>query len=132
MPRLQPLLAAVVTTWGLAGAPAEARTPLQAARQAFEAELGRQCSARHLENMTAGDLEGLMEAFEARFTPSQMRQVQDAVGLRCARIEAGLTCGNNASLEVYRRQGRLRPFVRHACASGWSCKGFADCARTGR
>src|SRR6185437_12652318 len=60
MPRLQPLLAAVVTTWGLAGAPAEARTPLQGARQAFEAELGRQCPAQHLENMTAGDLEGLM------------------------------------------------------------------------
>jgi hypothetical protein len=130
MPRLQPLLVAAVMAWALAVPPAGARTPLQAARQAFEAELGRQCPAQHLENMTAGDLDGLMESFQTRFTPPEIRQVQDAVGLRCARIEAGLTCGNNASLEVYRRQARLKAFVREACASGWSCKAFADCVLT--
>jgi hypothetical protein len=96
----------------------------------YLAELKRQCPAQRLENMTAGDLELLMEGFEPRLTPAQKRQQQDAVGVRCARIEAGLSCGNAATLETYRSLGLLKDFVREACASGWSCKGFADCVQT--
>lgn len=128
----QLLLAAAVALLAIAGAPASATTPLQGARHAFEAELNRQCPRQRLQDMTAGDLELIMEGFETRFTPTQTRQLQDVIGYRCARIEAGLTCGNNASLVVYRRLGLLKAFVREACASGWTCEGFAACSQTGR
>jgi hypothetical protein len=95
----------------------------------YDDELRRQCPANHLENMTAGDLEHLMEGFETRLTPAQKRQQQDAVGARCARIEAGLSCANGATLDTYRRLGLLKDFVRQACDSGWACKGFADCVQ---
>jgi hypothetical protein len=126
-PQLLLIVSAIVLA---AATPATARTPLQGARQAFDAELRRQCPAQRLQDMTAGDLEGLIEGFETRFTPGQTRQLQDAIGYRCARIEAGLTCGDNASLEVFRRQGALKAFTREACASGWSCRAFADCTQT--
>jgi hypothetical protein len=95
----------------------------------FVAELNRQCRARDLQDMTAGDLELIMEGFVARLTVAQRHKVEDAVGYRCARIEAGLTCANTASLDAFRRLGVLRSFVTEACATGWSCKGFADCAQ---
>jgi hypothetical protein len=93
----------------------------------YLAELKRQCPAQHLENLTAGDLELLMEGFEPRLTPAQLRQQQDAIGVRCARVEAGLSCGNFATLETYKKLGLLKDFAQAACASGRSCKGFADC-----
>lgn len=101
----------------------------QGVTPSYLAELKRQCPAQHLQNMTAGDLELMMEGFEPRLTPAQKRQQQDAVGARCARIEAGLSCGNAATLETYKALRLLKAFVHEACASGWSCKGFLDCAR---
>jgi hypothetical protein len=95
----------------------------------YLAELKKHCPAQRLDNMTAGDLELLMEGFETRLTPAQKRQQQGAVGVRCARIEAGLSCANSATLDTYRRLGLLKDFAREACASRWSCKGFADCVQ---
>lgn len=126
----QLLLAAALAILAAAPASSGAKTPLQNARQAFEAEAARQCPTQRLQDMTAGDLELLMEGFEARLTPAEKRQNEDAVGYHCARIEAGLTCGNSATLSVYQRIGKLKAFVHDACASGWTCKAFADCTRT--
>jgi len=103
--------------------------PASAAPLALLPEFARQCPTHHLENMTAGDLEGLMEDFQPRLTPAQTRLAQDLVGERCARIEAGLSCGNAATAEAYRRSHLLQAFVHEACASGWTCRGFADCTQ---
>jgi hypothetical protein len=104
-------------------------TPYDRAMRPFIAELDRQCPGRRLQDLSAGDLELVMEGFEERLAPAQRRQVQDAVGYRCARIEAGLTCGNVASLDVFRRIGVLPRFVHEVCATTWTCRGFADCAQ---
>src|ERR1700759_2680537 len=87
----------------------------------FIAELHRQCPRQHLENMTAGDLELIMEGFEEHFSPAETRQLQDAIGERCAKGEAALTGGNTASPAVFRRQNRLKAFVHAARASGGTC-----------
>jgi hypothetical protein len=107
---------------------ANAQTP--PVQRPFIAELHRQCPRQHLENMTAGDLELIMEGFEDRFTPAQKHLVQDAVGKRCALVEAGLSCANNATLTAYARLKVLKDFTHEACASGWTCRGFGDCAQT--
>jgi hypothetical protein len=100
-----------------------------APKSPYIAELNRQCPTRELQDLSAGDLELIMEGFEGRLTPAQRHKVEDAVGYQCARIEAGLTCGNNASLDTFRRLGLLRRFVGEACAAGWTCHGFADCVQ---
>jgi hypothetical protein len=102
----------------------------RAAPPAALPEFARQCPTRHLGNMTAGDLEDLMEDFQSRLTPAQTRVAQDMVGYRCARVEAGLSCGNAATVDAYRRFHLLKAFVREACASGWTCRSFGDCVRT--
>lgn len=107
---------------------ATAATPM--VDRPFLAELARQCPAQHLENLSAGGLELIMEGFEARFTPAQTRELQDTIGERCAKIEAGLSCGNGATLDLFRRRHMLKAFVREACASGVTCRSYADCTPT--
>jgi hypothetical protein len=126
----QLFLAAVAIVLSTVTVEAAPQTPQHRAVTPYVAELNRQCRARDLQDLTAGDLELIMEGFEDRLTLAQRHKVQDAVGYRCARIEAGLTCGNTASLDAFRRLGVLKRFVTEACASGWSCKGFGDCVQT--
>ena len=120
LPQLLPLAVALAFATG-------ARA--QGVTRPYLAELKRQCPAQRLENLAAGDLELLMEGFEPRLSPAQLRRQQDAVGVRCARVEAGLSCGNAATLDTYAKLGLLKAFVGAACASGWTCKAFADCTR---
>jgi hypothetical protein len=96
----------------------------------FVKELNRQCPGRGLHNLSAGDLELIMEGFGERLTPTQRHKIEDTVGYRCARIEAGVTCANSATLDAYRQLDVLRSFVHEACATKWTCKAFADCAQT--
>ncbi len=125
----QLFLAAAVIVHSTATVQAAPKTPRHRAMDPYVAELNRQCPTRDLQDLSAGDLERIMEGFEDRLTLAQRHRIQDAVGYRCARIEAGLTCGNVASLDAFRRLGLLRSFVTEACAAGWTCHGFADCAK---
>lgn len=121
-----------VLTLVLIGSVAHAapRTPYDRAMTPYVAALNRQCPSRKLEDLSAGDLELIMEGFVERLTPAQRRQVEDTVGERCARIEAGLTCANTASLDAFCRLGVLRSFAGEACATTWTCRAFADCTQT--
>lgn len=121
-----------VLTLVLIGSVAHAapKTPYYRAMTPYVAELNRQCPGRKLEDLSAGDLDPIMEGFVERLSPAQRRQVQDTVGERCARIEAGLTCANTASLDAFRRLGVLRRFAGKACATTWTCGAFADCTQT--
>jgi hypothetical protein len=127
MSRLVAALALVLIASASHAAP---KTPYDRAMTPYIAELNRQCPGRKLEDLSAGGLELIMEGFVERLTPAQRRQVQDTVGERCARIEAGLTCANTASLDAFRRLGVLRRFVDEACATTWTCRAFADCTQT--
>lgn len=127
MSRLVVALASVLIASASHAAP---KAPYDRAMTPYVVELNRQCPSRKLEGLSAGDLELIMEGFVERLTPAQRRQVQDTVGVRCARIEAGLTCANTASLDAFRRLGVLRSFAGEACATAWTCRAFADCTQT--
>ncbi|THD61600.1 hypothetical protein [Phenylobacterium sp.] len=106
----------------------QAQTPRS--ERPFFAELARQCPAQNLQKLSPADLDGFMEGFANRLTSAQARALQDTVGARCARIEAGLSCGNNATLDAYRRFHLLKAFTGKVCASGLSCRGVSDCIKT--
>jgi hypothetical protein len=125
----QLLLAAAAIVLATATVQAAPKTPRHGAVSPYVAELNAQCRARDLQDLSAGDLEQIMEGFDAKLAPAQRRKIQDMVGYRCARIEAGLTCANGATLKAYRRLGVLRQFVTEACASGWTCHGLGDCVQ---
>lgn len=123
------ILLALASMLVLGTAAAAPRSPYDRAMGPFVGELARQCPGRGLQDLSAGDLGLIMEGFVDRLTPDQRRQVQDAVGRRCARIEAGLTCANVASLDTFRRLGVLPRFVGEVCATRWTCRAVADCAQ---
>jgi hypothetical protein len=125
----QLFLVAAVIVHSTATVQAAPKTPQHRAIAPYVAELNRQCPARDLKDLSAGDLARIMEGFVERLPVAERHKVEDAVGERCARIEAGLTCANTASLDAFRRLGLLRGFVTEACAAGWTCHGFGDCAR---
>ena len=93
---------------------AQAQTPR--AKGAGLAEIARQCPRQHLGDLSALDLGRRMQAFEARLPESQRHAIQDTVGRRCALIEGGDTCANDAALSAYRRLKLMKAFAAAACA----------------
>ncbi|HZZ33390.1 MAG TPA: hypothetical protein VFE10_15520 [Phenylobacterium sp.] len=126
----QLFLAAVLFALVAPSTEAASKAPYGRAMNPFVAALNRQCPGRDLQDLSNGDLELIMEGFVARLPLAQRHKVEDAVGYQCARVEAGLTCANTASLEAFHRLGVLRHFAAEACATKWTCKAFADCTQT--
>jgi hypothetical protein len=112
----------------LATTPAQA-APLSHRAPPYVAELNRQCSGRRLQDLSPGDLELIMEDFETRLTPVQRRKIEAAIGERCLRVEAGISCGNAATLDVFRRERVLRSFVHDVCATTWTCGAYYTCTQ---
>ncbi len=113
----------------LATAPAQA-APRRHHPSPYNAELNRQCPGRRLQGLSPSDLELIMEDFEPRLTLSQRRQIEAAIGERCVRLEAGLSCSNAAAIEQFRGQGVLPSFVHAVCATTWSCGAYYTCTQT--
>jgi hypothetical protein len=123
----QLFLASAAAILAASAAEAAPKTHYQRAMDPLVAELNRQCPGRNLQNLTPADLGYIQEGFVATLTVAQRHTVEDAVGRRCAKIEAGLTCANNASLDTFRALHVLPQFTAAACATAWTCKGVADC-----
>jgi hypothetical protein len=93
----------------------------------FFAQLDRQCPGRKLEDLSAGDLELVMEGFEDGLSPSQRREIGRAIGESCRHTIAGLTCGNVATIHTFSRWRMLPSFAGAVCATTWRCVDFGDC-----
>jgi hypothetical protein len=115
-PQLFVAVAVMVLSTLTAGA--APKTPHRQVADPYAAELARQCPERGLRDLAPSDLGALMQGFTARLPPDQRHVVEDAVGERCARVEAGLTCANAASIAAFRRLGVLKAFVSAVCAAG--------------
>jgi hypothetical protein len=129
MPLPQLLAVAIALAALPAAVRAAPKTLYDRAMTPYVAELARQCPGRRLENLSPGDFELIMEGFEPGLTPDQRHQIEAAIGERCVRTEAGLTCGNTATLDVFRRQRLLKPFVHEVCATTWKCDAMYRCAQ---
>ncbi len=70
-----------------------------------------------------------MEDFETHLTLDQRHKIEAAIGERCVRVDAGLSCGNAATLDVFRRRGVLRSFVHEVCATTWTCGAYYTCTQ---
>jgi hypothetical protein len=98
----------------------------------YVAQLDRQCPGRRLQDLTAGDLELVMEGFEDRLAHRQRREIGRAVDHACAGTLAGLGCANTTTLRSFARMGLLPGFATAVCASGWRCAAPGACVETRR
>ena len=107
-------------------------TPYERVMAPYQAELDRQCPGRNLQDLTAGDLEFIMEGFQEDLPKVRLHRIARNVGHACARVIAGLGCANTETLLAFEHAGLLRSFTAHVCASPWRCTAPGECTETSR
>lgn len=127
----QPFVVALALAAPLPAAAAP-HTSYERAMAPYVAQLDRQCPGRKLEDLTAGDLDLVMEGFEDRLAGHERRALARAVSHACARTIAGLGCANTTTLRSFARMGILPRFAAAVCATDWRCAAPGECVETRR
>jgi hypothetical protein len=118
--------------------PLAALMPLGALGQAgnddpYRAALGKQCPDKHLEWLSPGELDDLIEVNFHDALPVPLQSKLDAADradkAACANGTAGLACFNAAYLKAMNEVSVLPRFVRLACGAGLICRAPGDCQR---
>lgn len=101
--------------------------------QPYHALLAKQCPAQHLEWLSPGELDDLIEVNFHDALPGSLQTKLDAADrtekAACANAMGGLSCFNAAYMRAMSDVGLLPRFAKLVCASGLSCKGQSDCTR---
>ncbi|HUO03373.1 MAG TPA: hypothetical protein VMU31_11375 [Rhizomicrobium sp.] len=99
----------------------------------YHALLAKECPAQHLELLSPGELDDLIEVNFHDALPGSLQTRLDTADRTekeaCANAVAGLACFNVAYLRAMSDVNLLPRFAKLVCASGLSCKGQSDCAR---
>ena len=102
---------------------------------AYRALLAKECPARHLEWLSPGELDDLIEVNFHDALPGALQARLDGADrterAACAHAMGGLVCFNAAYMRAMSAVGLLPRFARMVCGSGLSCKGQSLCARGG-
>lgn len=111
----------------LAGASAEPASPYQRAMGPYFAELAKQCPAKHLDELSPGDLRDALDDFKDR-QPREQREHLNAIELSsCARSAAGATCANVADIGAANDLQLTPLFAAKVCQSFKVCREQSDC-----
>ncbi|HEV7959546.1 MAG TPA: hypothetical protein VGP01_00835 [Rhizomicrobium sp.] len=99
----------------------------------FHALLAKQCPAKHLEWLSTGELDDLIEVNFHDALPGSFRTRLDAANENekraCASGTGGLACFNAAYIRAIGDVNLLPSFAKMVCVSGLSCKGQSDCEK---
>lgn len=95
--------------------------------------LAKECPAQHLEWLSPGELDDLIEVNFHDALPGSLQTRLDAADKTeksaCANAVAGLACFNAAYMRAINDVNLLPRFARLVCGSGLACKGQSECAR---
>jgi hypothetical protein len=99
----------------------------------FHALLAKQCPAKHLEWLSTGELDDLIEVNFHDALPGSLRTRLDAANENekraCASGTGGLACFNAAYIRAIGDVNLLPSFAKMVCVSGLTCQGQSDCQR---
>lgn len=114
-----------------AAAPAPASPP--SAEDNYHALLAKMCAVKHLEWLSEGELDDLIEVNFHDGLPATLQTRLDAANARekaaCANTTGGLACFNQAYVRAMDEVKLLPRFVRTVCDSGLTCQEKAECGR---
>lgn len=103
------------------------------ALQSYQGSLARLCPVKHLEWLSAGELDDLIEVNFHDALPQSQQQKLDAAYSRerelCANVAMGLACYNVAHIRAMSDVNLLSRFTRMVCDSGLLCRAPAECGR---
>jgi len=94
--------------------------------------LARNCPSKRLELVSPADLNVLIDDFHDSLPANEKNRMDRANDTKkvCAKVIAGLTCGNVADLRAMTKVGLLVNFAKRVCASGLVCKAQSECAKS--
>ena len=131
-------LGPVMRGWAADGPPAPpARAPAHPAPPdplaAYHAQLAKICAPKHLEWLSPGELDDLIEVnFHDTLSLSLQTRLDAAdknERAACANTVGGLACFNAAYLRAMDQVKLLPRFARMVCDSGVVCRAPVDCGR---
>jgi hypothetical protein len=99
----------------------------------FHALLAKQCPAKHLEWLSTGELDDLIEVNFHDALPGSLRTKLDAANENekrtCASGTGGMACFNAAYIRAIADVNLMPSFAKMVCVSGLTCQGQSDCQR---
>jgi hypothetical protein len=103
------------------------------AYQSYRALLGKTCPAQHLELLSPGELDDLIEVNFHDALPRALQTKLDAADqtekAACANATMGLACFNIAYIKAMDDVKLLPRFTQMVCKSGIVCRAPAECDR---
>lgn len=107
------------------GAPSEAS--VQTVMDFYKSQVDHVCPAKHLDWLSAGDLNYALENFEKSLPPSQETEIEQTANVRaaCAHTIAGIGCANVAYIRAVTTMNLLPRFVESVCK--FTCVGLFQC-----
>jgi hypothetical protein len=100
----------------------------------FHALLTKQCPAKHLEWLSTGELDDLIEVNFRDALPGSLRTKLDAANENekraCANGTGGMACFNAAYIRAIGDVNLLPSFAKMVCISGLTCHGQSDCEKS--
>jgi hypothetical protein len=118
----------------LVGIAAASATPYENAMRPYLTALAQTCPQKHLERLTAGDLDFGLDEFSgtlsARAKAALVSRQAPARAHDCAHSEAGLGCSNFGAIRVMHASER-HAFVRFLCLQPVTCNMHDPCRLPG-
>ena len=97
--------------------------------QPFWKALARECPAKHLENLSPGILNMIIEEYLNSLSDRTIASAVQGAQPMCTQSVAGVSCANIAYIRAFNRFGEIRRVAHAACRSGFVCRGRFDCTR---
>ena len=99
----------------------------------YRALVAKQCPAKHLEWLSPGELDDLIEVNFHDALPPALQTKLDAADktekAACANATGGIVCFNAAYMRAMNDVSLLPRFAKLVCTSGLSCQGQSDCTK---
>ena len=94
----------------------------------FHQALARLCPQQHLENLTPGILDTIIEGFLDTLPARTRSKIERAAQPMCVKSAAGVSCSNIATIRAARKLQMTGRLAKAACESGYVCRAAFDCA----
>lgn len=94
----------------------------------FNRALARICPAKHLENLSPGFLDVVIQDYLRQLPAREEDRIQRAAQPMCVESHAGVSCANIGYIRAARKLQFTTRLAKAACESGYVCSTkFADC-----
>ncbi|MCW0317784.1 hypothetical protein NB724_002935 [Pantoea ananatis] len=104
-----------------------AAPPVASVWQVYQAELARQCPAKHLEWLAPADIRDALDDYKSRLSTGLQSAMTTAERHRCRDVSAGVTCDNVGDLDIAWKNDLMPAVAASFCRRFTMCRKQSDC-----